>query len=360
MRRGLLGLTVVCAITALAQGPATTQPPGKPVRPIGVVTQLQPGRFTLHTDAGPDVLILLSDGVSVLRVPPGAKDLNTASKINLGDVNSGDRVLVRGRVSDDQKSIVATVVMVMTKVDLAGAREAESLDWQRRGIGGTVIAVNAENKEITVSVPAITPTPRNPTHPVILALAANPVLLRYAPDSVKFSDAKPSAIEEIKVGDQVRALGTRSQDGTRFTAEKVVSGSFRNLGAAVVSVDTQMRSIAVKDIASGQTVLVRTNDDTRLHRLPSALAHMLAAPSSDGTPSNLPQMIESAPIVALGDLKPGDRLIVVSTEGLNPSQVVAIMVLSGVEPILEARPKDSNQMVPGSWNLGMGGSEGTP
>src|SRR5437879_688918 len=107
MRNGLLGLMVLWAAAALAQGPGTTQTPSGLVRPIGVVTQLQPGKFILHTDAGTDLLILLSDQVSVLRVPPGAKDLSAASKITVGDIGSGDRVLVRGRVSDEQKSMLA-------------------------------------------------------------------------------------------------------------------------------------------------------------------------------------------------------------------------------------------------------------
>ena len=151
MRKGfmILPLLAVWAGSALAQGSgASSSTPS--IRPVGVVTKIQAGSLTLHTDAGPDLLIQLGDGVSFLRVPPGATNLNTATKITMSDISSGDRVLVRGRVSEDQKSILATAVIVMTKSDLASAREAERLDWQRRGIGGTVQAVNPETKEITV------------------------------------------------------------------------------------------------------------------------------------------------------------------------------------------------------------------
>jgi hypothetical protein len=322
----------------------------------------------LHTDAGPDLLIVLADGVSFLRVPPGATNLNTATKVTIRDISSGDRVLVRGRVSEDQKSIVATSVIVMTKSDLANAREAERLDWQRRGIGGTVQAVNPEIREMTVMAPTAPPTPGNPSHPVTVALGPNAVLLRYPPDSVKFSDAKPSSFEQIKVGDQMRALGTKSEDGGRFTAEKLVSGTFRNLGVVVVSVDAQSRTISVKDLASGLSMLVRTNADSKLHRLPATVAHMLATPNSAGKngsepgdrPLDVQQMLERAPSLDLSELKPGDPLIVVSTEGAKPSEVMAIDILAGVEPILAARPKGSNQAVLGSWSLGMNGGEGGP
>jgi hypothetical protein len=373
MRKGfmILPLLAVWAGSALAQGSgASSSSPS--IRPVGVVTKIQAGSLTLHTDAGPDLLIKLGDGVSFLRVPPGATNLNTATKITMSDISSGDRVLVRGRVSEDQKSIIATAVIVMTKSDLASAREAERLDWQRRGIGGTVQAVKPETREITVMSPAALPAPGNSSHAVSIALKTDAVLLRYAPDSVKFSDAKPSPFEQIKVGDQLRALGTKSEDGGRFTAEKIVSGTFRNLGVTVVSVDVQNRAIAVKDLASGQPVLVRTNADSKLHHLPPSVGRALAALNSGGTSGgkaggetgaeqlDVQQMLERAPALDLGELKPGDHLIVVSTEGAKPSEVTAIDVLADVEPILAARPKGSNQAVVGSWSLGMNGGEGGP
>src|SRR5580704_17057536 len=141
----ILTVMLIWAGSALAQGSGAGST-SQSIRPIGVVTKIQAGSLTLHTDAGPDLLIQLGDGVSFLRVPPGATNLNTATKITMSDISSGARVLVRGRVSEDQKSILATAVIVMTKSDLASAREAERLDWQRRGIGGTVRAVNPETK----------------------------------------------------------------------------------------------------------------------------------------------------------------------------------------------------------------------
>jgi hypothetical protein len=367
----ILPLIVLSAGSALAQGSgAASASPS--IRPIGVVTKLQAGSLTLHTDAGPDLLVTIGDGVSFLRVPPGATNLSTATKITASDISTGDRVLVRGRVSEDQKSIIATAVIVMTKSDLASAREAERLDWQRRGVGGTVQAVNPETKEITVmSLPAPS-APGNSTHALSIVLRADAVLLRYAPDSVKFSDAKPSSFEQIKVGDQLRALGTKSEDGSRFTAEKLVSGTFRSLGVTVVSVDAQNRAISVKDLGSGQAILVRTNADSKLHHLPASAARALAALNAEGSTGgksgndvsaeqpDLQQMLERAPALDLSELKPGDPLIVVSTEGAKPSEVMAIDILADVAPILAARPKGSNHAVLGSWSLSMNGGEGGP
>ena len=361
----LLLLIVLWAGSAFAQ--VSGAAPSQSIRPIGVVTRIQAGSLILHTDAGADLLIALPVGVSFLRVPPGATNLSSAAHISVADVSVGDRVLVRGQVSGDLKSFVATSVILMTKSDLAGAREGERLDWQRRGMSGTVQAVNLETKEITVTVPT---APGNPTHSMTAALGPDAVLLRYAPDSVKFSDAKPSNFEQIKVGDQIRALGITSQAGDRFTVEKLVSGTFRSLGVTVVSVDAQGGAIVAKDLASGQPVLVRTNADSKLRRLSPALAHTLAIINSgetkgkaEDTPSeslDVQKLLAQAAALDLSELKSGDLLIVMSTEGTKPTEVTAIDILAGVEPILAARSKGTNQAVLGSWSLRMNGGDSGP
>jgi len=386
------GVAMACSLAA-AQTPSASSP--QAARAIGVVTQIQPGNLTLRTDAGPEVQVQLPEGVTVLRVPPGAKDLKTAAKITVGEISPSDRVLVRGQFSEGQKSLQATSVVVMTRSDLASAHEAEVRDWQRRGMGGVVKAVDPQKKEITIAVPNTPPTPGNPTHPVIVTLAPNPVLLRYAPDSVKFSDAKPSTFEALKVGDQVRALGAKSEDGSRFTAEKLVSGTFRNIGATVISVDAPGGTVAVKDLASGEPLVVHTTADSKMHQLPPFMAEMIARFNSGaqtteaaaggpprgagpggnggpggaggaggpggmqrGGPRDFQQMLDRMPALTLSELKPGQPLIVVSTEGAKPSEVTAIAILTGVEPILAARPKGSSEMILGPWNMSMGGGEG--
>ena len=396
LSRIVLGVAVVALAQAMgmARSPQASSQSGTPSShpglPIGAVTQIHPGGFRLHTDAGPDLQVQLPDGVSVLRVPPGAMNLRSATKIPASEISVGDRVLVRGHISEDQKSILATTVIVMTQADLTKAREAERLQWQQHGIGGIVKAVDDAGKQVTISVMNTPPTPENPTHPVTISLAPDAVLLRYAPDSVKFSDAKPGSFEEIKVGDQVRALGTKSEDGSHFTAEKLVSGTFRTIGATVISVDTSDGTLTVKDLTSGKALLVRTNADTRLHRLPPSLAQMIAAfnspkppspetparptagappgkpgPEAGGRPSaksgNIQQMLEHSPTFTLNELKPQEPVVVVSTEGIKPSEVTAVTLLAGVEPILAARPKGSDQNVLGPWNMSMGeGGGGTP
>ena len=366
-----LPLTMICATPVLAQNSGNTAP-SQSLRAIGVVTEIQAGSFKLHTDAGPDVLVRLGEGVSFLRVPPGATNLNTATKISLSEISTGDRVLVRGHASEDQKSLKAATVIVMTKSDLASAREAERLDWQRRGIRGTVKSVSPGTHELTIEVPTESPAPGGSTHLVVLTLTGSAALLRYAPDSVKFADAKPSTFEQIKVGDQLRALGAKTPDGNRFAAEKIVSGTFRTLAVTVVSVDAQSHTISATEIESGQAILVRTNPDSKAIRLSPTAARLLAALNSGGSqetkgaakaadqPSNIDQELERAPALDFAELKPGDSLIVVTTEGTKQSEVTAVNIFAGVEPILAGRPKGGSQAVFGPWTLGLGGGEGGP
>ena len=115
------------------------------------------------------------------------------------------------------KSVMGRILIVNTKADIEKKRETERAEWQARGVVGTVSAVNAAGKEITIS----TRTPEGPK-PVVIAASGEAVKLRrYAPDSIKFADAKSSTFEEVKVGDQLRAKGERSADGARLTAEEV-------------------------------------------------------------------------------------------------------------------------------------------
>jgi hypothetical protein len=411
-----VGLGACLALAELAGAARPPQQAAEPVRPIGVVTRIEPGKLVLRTDAGPELTVALPEGVSVLRVPPGAKNLQEASAISVGDIAAGDRVLIVGAVAAGQKSMVAKRVIDMSKAALTEAHEAQRQEWQQRGIGGVVASLNPADKSLVMAVQNTPPTPANPTHPVTVRLAPDAKLLRYAPDSARFSDAKPGTFGEIKVGDQVRALAAGNAHEAHITAEVLVSGTFRNIAATVISADPAQGTMTVKDLATGKPVLVRTTADSKLHQLPPAIAEMIAQFNSNGggkspegqggpprrastgaeagaegfrpaggegnrpagaeggrpgmergnesaaggmpgggPPGDFNQMLEHTPPLSLNELKPGEPLIVVSTEGAKPGEVTAIAVLSGVEPILRARPKGSQEVRLGPWSMGGGG-----
>ena len=384
---------------AIAQPPAQNPPAAQAARATGDVTQVQPGHLTVHTEKG-DVQVELPDGVKVLRVPPGAKDLKSAAPIAASDINVGDRAVVLGHLGEDQQTIQATRVVVMTKSDLSSFHEAEVREWQTRGIEGVVKAVDPAKMEITIAAPNRPPTPGNLTHPVILTTTPKTALLRYAPNSVKFADAKPTNFAGIKVGDQLRALGAKNEDGSQYAADKVVFGTFQNIGATVLSVDPQANTLTVKSLGTNKQIVVHANADCKMHQLPERLAQMIAQLTSGGQPGgaggrpaggtgssggsggsggqgggapqggggggggmrrggmgDLSQALGNMPSITLNDIKRGEPIVIFSSEGANPSEVTAIFILTGVEPILAAQPKGGGMNL-GTWNLSLGGGEG--
>ena len=409
-RRWLIALSLALGLATSGQAQTGSS---QAVRPIGVVTAIDAAakRITLKTDAGSALVVLLRDDTSFVRVPPGAKDLKEARKIAFADIGVGDRVLVRGKVADDQKSIPATSVVVMTQADIAKKHEADRAEWQKRGVSGTITALEVATKQITIS----TRTPEG-RKPLTVALGSHAEMRRYAPDSVKFSDAKPSTFDALKVGDEVRALGEKSEDGSRYTAEEVVSGSFRNIAGTVITISTAENIIKITDLETKKPLSVRIDGDSQLRKLPEMVAEFMAmrlrgggngmgsggngsrigpggngpgagvvparASGGGGTPggpstggprngpgggggsgggmmrgsgaaSDISQMLERMPVVSLSDLRPGDAIIVASTVGADPSQVTAITLLTGVEPLLRAAPDGAQQMNLGNWNLDM-------
>ena len=189
-------------------------------------------QITVKTDANSLVTVTVADSTGYSRIPPGEKTLDKAMKITFADLGEGDRVLAVGKVADDYKSATARTLVVMTKGDIVKKQEAERLEWRRRGILGVVSAVKPDKREVIISTRSAMGT-----QAVTMVISDKLDMRRYAPDSIKFSDAHPSAFEELKVGDQVRALGNKSADGTHFAPEKVVTGSFRMVAGTVAAID---------------------------------------------------------------------------------------------------------------------------
>lgn len=395
--RLLLGASLALApAEALPQAPesAAPRPLGRVLGEVTAVDAAAPS-VTLKAEDGRSVLVKAGDQAQFLRAQPGARTLEGAQSITPADVAVGDRVLARGTLSDDGASLVARQIIVMTRGDLTAKQDRERADWRTRGIAGVVTALDPEKKEITVEIRAVG-TPQ----PIVIATAEKKAAFRrYAPDSVKFSDAKPAEFGDIAVGDQVRALGDRSADGARFTAEQVVSGAFRTLVGAVETVEAAAGEILVTDGASSEKVTVAVKSDAVLRRLPPDLAARMGArpraggpgepggPAGEGGPRreasasaegegprggggprrggppNLGDLLDRMPPLTLGELKPGDRIAISSTRGSDETRVTAIALVAGIEPLL-AQPEAGSRrqgidLMPGlpagALDMGMGG-----
>ena len=311
---------------------------------MGVVSELKPDthQVVVTTAAGNQVVVTLSDRTTFMRIPPGEKTKDKFIKISPTDFGVGDSVFARGRMSEDRKNLPALEFYVMSKGDIAQKREHERDEWRKRGIVGTVSAVNADAKEITVD----SRTAEGPK-PVVITTTADTKLRRYAPDSVRFADAKPSSFAELKPGDQLRALGTKSADGGRLAAEEIVTGSFQTIGGAITEINAEKHEIKINDVQSKQPVTIVVSNDSLMRRLtPELLAALM--PPKPGTPApaashstpnkgsaDLQEMFDQLPVVTLQELKPGESILISSTKGTEPARVTAIAVVSGVGPLLQ-------------------------
>jgi hypothetical protein len=193
--------------------------------------------------------------------------------------------------------------------------------------------------------------------PMVIKLAPNASVRRYAPGSVRFADARPSTLSAIQAGDQVRARGNRTADGSTMNAEEVVSGNFRTIAGVVVSIDPQQNEVRINDLDSKKPLVVKINAGSSLRRLQPDVAQAIASRVRGGAErnGNLQQMIDSSPSTTLADLKAGEPIVVSGAVDANTQQVTASTLLTGVETIL--RRPGSQEMSLGSWTLDMGAGD---
>src|SRR5688572_6732737 len=256
-------------ITLLASTPASlaqaTDPGIAAKHAIGEIKSVDAAakQLTIKTDAGSILIVSLSDKTTYKKLAPGEQTLTNATDVTFADLAQGDRVMARGTVSEDRKSVPAVQVLVMTKGDLAKKQEAERLEWRRRGILGVITALKPDTKEITISNRTVTGT-----QAVVIPVSDNTEMRRYAPDSIRFGDAKPSNFGELKVGDQLRALGERTEDPLRFKPEKVVTGSFRTVGGVVTAVDPATGEIKINELEKKTPLTIVIKQDAVLRRFP--------------------------------------------------------------------------------------------
>jgi|HubBroStandDraft_1064217.scaffolds.fasta_scaffold24596_2 hypothetical protein len=250
---------------------AQTAPAAPSVRHIGAIKAISGTSITLTPDSGPEVNVVVQPTTRLLRIAPGEKNLKNATPLQLQDLQVGDRILVGGQASDDAKSVAASTIVVMARTDLEAHHQQELQDWQKRGIGGLVSAADPAAGTVTISVSNLMGKKS-----IVIHTTKDTVIRRYAPDSVKFEDAKTSSLQQIQPGDQLRARGDRIADGTELNAEEIVTGVFRNIVGTINSVDATSGDVSVQDVLTKKAVMVKVAGTSELHKLPPETAQRFA------------------------------------------------------------------------------------
>jgi len=388
MRATLLAFALLCVeFSAHAAAPQGTTAPREQVSgTIGAVTA-GANQLVLKTDKGESITVTTTEKTAILHLAPGVTDPTKATKMALGDLQAGDRVVAYYRGAAGDKQIQATTLAVRTVADLGEIAKAELADWKKRGSSGNVTAVDAAAKTVTVKMGSRT---------VTVTVNDKTEYHRYTADSAKAADAKPSTFAEIKVGDQLRVLGNKNEDGTAVAAESIYAGEFRQLAATVVSVNAASGEVQVKDLATKKPLTVRVDSASTLKKLEPQMAAMLArrygagrGQAQSGPPpgggrgfdagrggdpgrggdfgrggdpgrgggrggGDIGAMLDRSPAIQISDLKAGDAVLVLTTKGSDPSRVTLVQLLAGVDPILTAAPNSTRDLL-GGWNLGGGG-----
>jgi hypothetical protein len=386
----------VCSV-ACANPASQNAAPQKTAPALGTIKTISADSLTLSTDSGAELKILLTPDVKVVRVPPGSKDLKEAVPIQLGDLQPGDRVLVRTKPGQDASSLSAAMIVAMKKADIAEKQQKEREEWQKHGIGGLVSSVDPAQNTVTIKTLSATGA-----KDIVIHAGSSTILRRYAPGSVNFDDAAVAPITQIQPGDQLRARGTRSADGGEFTADEIVSGSFRNIAGVVTGVNATAGTLTVNDLATKKPVELKITQESQMKKLPDRMAQAIAvrlkgagpaatngsappagqpgAPSSGtatqsqgqgaagsngaggagaagaGQRGDFQQMLSRLPASPLGDFQKGDAVMVVATSGQGDGASTVITLLGGVEPILQASSSASSILTP--WSLSQGGGGG--
>ncbi len=386
------GVMIVTPPILLAQATDQTKSPVKTPPVIGTIKNINGATIVLTNEAGAEIRVLLSPDVKFLRVPPGSRDLKIATPIQPGDLQLGDRILVRGKPGDEAETFIAATVISMKKSDIDEKKAHEQDEWQRHGIGGLVKKVDQGSGVVTISTISAAGA-----KDVSVNIGKATILRRYAASSVKFDDAKASSIEEIRPSDQLRARGAKSDDGSSFAADEVVTGSFRNVSGTVSIVDVAKGTITIADLLSNKSVTIQVKPDTQLRKLPAPMAQMIAArlkgaasggappsgtmpaggvpngapsaagpgkngPGGGGARGDLQQILSRLPASGLGDFQKGDAVLVVATASPSDASLTAITVVGGVEAILQASSQSQAASILSPWSLsgGGGGDAGTP
>ncbi len=383
----LTSLVTVPGTFAFAQEPAPAQAPAS-VAIVGTVTEIdiETATITVKSDTGETVAFPYNEKSAFKKLPPGKTMMADATAIALTEVEVGDRVTAKKRLTPEGKIAPITLMIMMSKGDIAKKQEIEREAWKTRGVVGTVGAVDPATKTATLNLRA-----RGEAVTVKLVTGEKTAFRRYQPESVKFSDAKVSNFDEIKVGDQLRALGNRSEDGATYTAEQIVFGTFRTITVTVEAVDAAKNEIRVKQAEGGPLTLV-VSADSNLRQFPAQMGAMFGGgggpaggPAGGQRPAGPPPgqgggqggpggpggqgrpgggrgfdpaaMIERLPTMQLSELKPGGMLLVLTTVGPDPTRANAITVVSGIEVFAAMMRGGGGGGRPGGGGGGFGGFE---
>lgn len=360
-----LTVTLLACVTAGAQ---TQTAPAAQQRLVGEVTAVDVAArtVTVRADSGETATLSTTERTTYTRMPPGVTDLKLGEKVTFDAVRIGDRVLAPGVSATGG---TAARLIVMARAGGGGGQNAG------RRLNGRVVSVDASKQQIVLQGRG-----REGQESVTVDASAAR-MLRYAPDSMRPADAVPATFADVRAGENIRATGVRSADGSTFKAEEVLTGSFARFAATVASVDAQLNELSVKT-DDGNSVKLSFGTRSSLRRVTPEAEQALAKQRAEfeqrreqrraerqqqpggqtaqgegggrrrgegrgeggprrggpGGPGggNFQQMFDSLPTVTLAELKKGDVVVVTVTPSADTSRATVVSLITGSPETIRA------------------------
>lgn len=346
-----LGMAVLMAFAVVVSGQSTA-----PDRVVGVVTAVDKAtnQISVKADNGETKALVVSATSAMLRMPPGETAAQKALKISFEEVAVGDRVFARGAFIGDGKTLEARQVVVSSTSVTTAQAQPQQTDPRGRPMAGRIARVNVDKKEVTLQ-----PRGREGVTPPTIVVSDATRFFRYAADSMDINHASRSSLAQMREGDQVRALGERSEDGTRFTATEIIAGSMTRTVGEVVSVDAARKELTIKN-NDGKAIVVVVGDRSSLRRVTPEVAATFATRPGRGEGQQgerrerrqrpagengearsggegragrggrgFQEILAGLPAISLTELKKGDAVFVSGSEGNDPARITAIMLVTG-------------------------------
>lgn len=364
MKKLFLFLTISLLVFATA-GAQTPTAPKQQV--LGEITAVDASAHTVtvRSDAGESVTLSTTEQTTYTRMPPGVTDLKQGTRVTFAEVRVGDRLLAPGVAGSGG---TAARLILMARPGGGGGQNAG------RRLMGRVVSVDAAKKLIVVQARG-----REGQESVTVDASAARAM-RYAPDSMRPADAVAGSFTDVRAGENIRATGERSADGTTFKAEEVLTGSFARFAGTVASADAQRGELVVKT-DDGKSVNLSFGARSSLRRITPEFEQALAKQRAEaeqrreqrraerqqqggqtaqggqaqgeggrrgrgegqgrgegggqrrggfgGPGGGGNQMFDSLPAVTLAELKKGDMVVVTITPGADASHATVVSLVTG-------------------------------
>jgi hypothetical protein len=356
----------------------------KPSLVPGEVVSISDKQIVIKTKDAP-LNIELTQKTEFKRVSAERPSIASAVPSTLAEIVVGDKVVVSGVFGDDKSKLPARTVYLMAKSDIAQRNAKEAEKWSR-GISGKVASVNPQTGQISVEVRNLMGSTT-----VVITPKEGAAFKRYAPNSVKYSEAVESSLGAIQAGDMIRAAGDKSADGLSLAAEEIVTGAFQTVAGTVKSIDVEKNEVVITNLQTKKDVTVALGTASVMKKFPEEFAQRMVQfqgagtatggpgarpagtpgtgqpvpaggqgqpggpvrmfPGGGGRGGGIDEMLERFPSITAADLKAGDIIAVSSTKNGTLDKINAIKLLAGVEPFIRAAQASGQQ--------GRGGQQGS-